>query len=101
MPRALYRLAARFRGEDGPHIPGISLGQIRAKLPRLITVPGNDLNPSPDARDALERLDNIIPDKGSPADLNQTFDKTAPELTPALEPEVEEHVLAPVIDFML
>lgn len=59
------------------------------------------LEPARDARDALDRLDDIMQNKNSPADLTQTLDKTVPELTPALEPEVEEHVLAPIIDFML
>jgi Relaxase/Mobilisation nuclease domain len=59
------------------------------------------IEPARDTRDALDRLDAVMPSKSSPADLTQTLDKTAPELTPALEPEIEEHVLAPVIDFML
>lgn len=54
-------------------------------------------------RDGLERLSNIpgLEPKESPADLTQILDKPAPELTPALQPEVEEYVLAPVMEFLL
>lgn len=56
-------------------------------------------DPLKDGRDGLERLSSVpgLERKDSPVDL---LDKT-PELTPALEPMVEERSLAPVIEFLL
>jgi hypothetical protein len=58
------------------------------------------IEPTRYTRDALDRLDSVMPSKNSPADLTPSLDKATPELTPALEPEIEEHVLVPVIEFM-
>lgn len=73
----------------------------RDGLERLQQAAG--LDPVKSERDGLERLSNLpgLESKDSPADLTLTPDKTAPELTTALEPQREEHVLEHVIDFML
>jgi hypothetical protein len=73
----------------------------RDGLERLQQAAG--LDPVKSERDGLERLNNIpgLESKDSPADLTLTPDKTAPELTTALDPQREEHVLEYVIDFML
>jgi hypothetical protein len=73
----------------------------RDGLERLQQATG--LDPVKSERDGLERLSNIpgLESKDSPADLTLTPDKTAPELTPALDIQREEHVLEHVIDFML
>jgi hypothetical protein len=61
------------------------------------------IEPVKSERDGLERLSNVpgLEPKDSPSDLTLTPDKTAPEMTPALQPQREEHVLEHVIDFML
>lgn len=73
----------------------------RDAIERLQQAAGIDLVKG--ERDGLERLSNIpgLESKASPADLTLTPDKTAPELTPALDIQREEHVLEHVIDFML
>jgi hypothetical protein len=58
------------------------------------------IDPVKDTRDGLERLSSVPGlDRDEPSAA--TLDQAAPELTPALEPEVEEHVLAPVFELLL
>lgn len=73
----------------------------RDAIERLQQAAGID--PVKGERDGLERLKSIpgLEPKDSPADLILTPDKTAPELTPALGPQREEHVLEHVMEFML
>jgi hypothetical protein len=73
----------------------------RDGLERLQQAAG--LDPVKSERDGLERLSSVpgLEPKDSPSDLTLTPDKTAPELTPALDIQREEHVLEHVIDFML
>lgn len=70
----------------------------RAGLERLQQSAGID--PVKDARDGLDRLSSVpgLEREDPSADV---LGKTAPELTPTLEPEVEERVLAPVFELML
>jgi hypothetical protein len=70
----------------------------RAGIERMQQAFGID--PVRDTREGLDRLSSIpgLEREESPTEL---LDKAAPELTPALEHEVEEHVLAPVIELLL